>query len=422
MYKAGDRVRIISLNTKDGKLLPGGEILDKEGIIGEVVTLVSYRDRAGAVPSFYYQGAPQGYWIVSRLPHWNHRYVFNECAFELVKPLTYLELYAMAKERNIPGRSKMSKIQLHDALHPKPNEAAKKAVVPPPPPPPPVYKTLFEELKANSRNQRSVCSYAMREGESKFMNPDDVCHARFTAYGSVKGMEEIVLNICGHYAVSLMPEAYKAFCIWMFNESPFKTCFITKDFDDALANGVQLDVNKPHSWNVTSAIALRMGSEFPKRLELWDKLRKEGVSGGSAWIIASFFTFEGTKYAFYANTAAHCVHNHAFNFKKYLKLLREGLYHNNNYPLSSVSARSYVVSECLTGQRQYDITGDRAASIGQWLKKATKLAAGALFGKENTTDYPNVLAAARDLDILIQAPEIVEAAPVKDDTALPLAA
>ena len=374
MYQAGDKVRIISENDYKGMPLPGGKVGDR--VIGSVVTLLRFVEENphldDEIEKKYGIDVVRGYWKVVEQP-WVNDYVFNELAFEMVEPkekplnkLLYGQLYNMAQAAKIPGRSKMKKEALIASLRPPVVNP-----VPHPPPPKPVL-SLYKELLEEAYNPMSTASYALRSEMRRHIHANDVCHARFILNAPVK---EIVLNITKHLKVSKDPEAYKAFCSWMFNDSPMAKCFITKQFDDAIANGVQMDVSQPHGWNAMSAIALRMGSEFPKRLDTWDRLVGNGISSTTAWIMACFFKGEKDVFAFYENTANHCVHVHTFPLEGYMKFLREGFYFKEGIGLdpSSKTGAAFVVSKSICGFEPYATKPKDKISIGEYLKELAKV-------------------------------------------------
>jgi hypothetical protein len=136
---------------------------------------------------------------------------------EQKEEMTYDELYQIAIDLAIRGRSYMGKGELEAAI--AEHKAANKA--PKAPEPAPVVVPLGEQLRVNTGNTPGTCSYAWRSKEKTSLHVRDVCHARLR---SPEPMLEIVLDVAGHYNNHSNKEAYKAFVMWMLVDSPFRSC------------------------------------------------------------------------------------------------------------------------------------------------------------------------------------------------------
>lgn len=135
------------------------------------------------------------------------------------------------------------------------------------------------------------CSYVLSFTDgTKSYHIKDVCHARL-CNGNNKGkiVDFVALNVSGHYKTHSDKEAYKEFVQYITQESPFKECFLPRKLEDILDTGVLLDVSKPYSRCVASAVALRVGSEHPKQAILFKKVIDLGFSKEVALILSGFF-------------------------------------------------------------------------------------------------------------------------------------
>ena len=66
--------------------------------------------------------------------------------------------------------------------------------------------------------------------------------------------------------------SYKKFVAWwefLVNDSPWASCFITKDLDEAGEMGVLIDVDQPANWVMAAIIATRHPHEYPQRVMAW---------------------------------------------------------------------------------------------------------------------------------------------------------
>jgi hypothetical protein len=386
MYKVGDKVVVVWPDNRgpDGNFFAGGPIGEPRDAVGErakfkegeVIELLNNFGR---------------YWGIK-----DRKWVLDERAFKPYKEepvkdpyenITFEAAYKLAQERNIYRRGRMSKAQLIAAL--RVQENAVKPAVPAKPAveDKPVHvPSLGEKLRKQVGNGEGArtCSYAMRrtDGVEKF-HVRDVCHARLS-YGP---FSEIVLDVAEHLAEAEDKEAYKDWVHWVLNASPMAKCFITKRIEDAMREGVYLDVTQPHSWNVTAAVLLRMGSEYPQRLKVWKTLVENKVDKGIAWLLMSFYVpAAGGMYMQSNNGGGHDIVSPVFGFMQTLAFLKNGPInpgpasnvHNGRYEIFASVVKNYGVYDDKGLSKQlYALDGTKQA-VG-WGEAVEKLSLGGLF-------------------------------------------
>lgn len=246
------------------------------------------------------------------------------------------ELRRIASKKNIPGRGNMTKMELFNAIYGlKPVEVDKKEKLS-------LGKELLSKIKKNS-----TCHYAYLSGKVKVYQNDDICHARLRS----NNIDEAVLNIKWHYDNHKNKEKYKWFVMWMIKDSPFKNCFITKNWQDAYEDGVYLNCNESINRIVTSAIALRGGSEYPTALSLMHEFVEEGYDPVISWFLSYQFNKEGKNWYYSGDGGgAHKVFAISTasteNMKKFFK---EGFHIKQDKPANEY-AKYYEVFACLQGE------------------------------------------------------------------------
>lgn len=349
-YQPGDLVRIIHNN--EGRAGGVVAVLGRPEIWGKnkEVVLVSKHDRHS-----------MGYcW---QMKDW--KWVYAEKSFELVRAVdapkeaemrTYKQLYVEAAKRGIPRRSAMNKAQLFAALQQKQVKAADPVPKPVPPPPPP-KKTLGEELREKTGNLPRTCSYAHSYKGIRRFQVSDVCHARMRA----AQMDEAVCDVAGHMGEHKNQAGYRRFLQFMLNSSPYASVYLTKNVDEALKSGVYMDCTKSHSQMVAGCIALREGSEFPKRIDVFAKLLDVGFSGKVAWFAANFFSLSGEHFQAIGCGGGHMTLHSGMSADDLLKFFKEGFHRAVNAP-SNVNANHYYIFNSIA---QISEQG----SINTWLNK-----------------------------------------------------
>lgn len=377
MYKVGDKVVVVWPNNigPDGEKFAAGRIDFPPWKAGDVLTVARVNNAYGCS----FEGIEHCWLDNKAIAPYKEESVKDE-----YEGMTFQAVYAQAMIRRIPGRSNMTKAELIAALKlaaegvdapavklavpVKPAEGAIAAEKAKPAHVPSFGEQFAEEVREKGVDR--VCSYAyVTVYGNKRKQIGDVCHARLRG----DPMKKIVLDIGAHHRAHSQPEEYKKWVEWVINKSPVAQCFLTKSFDVGIKECLSLDVSKSHSWNVTAAIFLRMGSEYPHRLEVWSALVNEGVNPSIAWLLMSFFVYQGNGYVPSNNRGGHDVVSPSFCFSDTLKFIKKGLV-NPNKP-SNQEAISYSIFESVVTK----VYANGAESVNDQLialSKAQKNGAG----------------------------------------------
>lgn len=152
---------------------------------------------------------------------------------------------------------------------------------------------LLKELNDKVAGNAGTCSYVLQtEKGKKSWHVRDACHARLSTRwrDEVQGVvTHVALNVNGHYVRHPYKEAYKEWVKFIIFESSFKDCFLPTTLDNVLASGVLCNVEKPTSQLVAAAVALRVGSEYPRQCELFKKMLDLGFSSVVSLMTGVFF-------------------------------------------------------------------------------------------------------------------------------------
>lgn len=148
---------------------------------------------------------------------------------------------------------------------------------------------------------------------------------------------------------------YTRWFSYIYNDSPWASCFVKTSVEDAIENGYELDTNKPMSALVTAAIAVREGYEYSTRLKMFTFLLDEGFSGHVAYLMSWMFAFDGKNYTMTGMINGHAVLHCDLVPDDLFKFLREG-YHLqcilDEKPANVMAAR-YKVCDGI-GKRKYN--------------------------------------------------------------------
>lgn len=337
VYQVGDKVVMNFPNNdnggpgrwKGGRIAYNANPADLDVLVGQVVTLKEnwkgYKDA----------------WRIQE-----SRWVYDERAFspykepvEMPKPMLLKDLRIQASKQGIVNYSRFSKKDLQELLNKRQN------IAPPLAPPKPVAPSLGEELREKTGNSPSTCSYALEfsNGRRRFQ-VRDACHARLKKQNSYeKDYEEekrnnvvaAVCDIAGHYHEAPDKEAYKQAIVYLLNDSPYKQVYITKSWEDALREGVYLNVTKEsNSHCVTGAIALREASESPKQTEMFGYLVKSGFSLSASWFAARHFRKNGDKLTYNAHAGGHATISFAMDYAELIAFWKKGFCRKVGEPMS----------------------------------------------------------------------------------------
>ena len=307
-------------------------------------------------------------------------YYFPEDSFELAKPLvhTYKELYALAKEKNIHGRSKMNKEQLATAVK--------------------GYKNpLGNELRRQVGKQQSCCHFAREfENGNRTYDVNAPCHANL-GYGENC---DVLVDDIGYVQ---QPPIYKDFVHYMLNESPFKDQFLTKDVEKAIQHGVYYDVDKEYNRVVCSAVALRQGNEHAYRLSAFKYFKEKGFSANVSWCLAQPITLINGKFGLDTMGGGHDVFMRDMAADSFFKFFKEGFW---NPVINSYRNRKeyYSLYSAITpGEMGRDVRKHKKQTIMEFVTKEIPFQRiGEGFNAKNVYREENILAFANKVKALLE--------------------
>lgn len=265
MIKVGDKVKVIK------------PYHDPLLVVGDIYTVI----RLGANNVLIYIGTKDLY--SNDCDGWTnptHPVYGKGSLFELVPAKeTYKSLYAEAKKLGIPNRSLMNKAALKNAII---------NFVPPVIPVPPKLP-LGEELrkKVGEKQSNSHFAYKLVNGDENYQ-VNGPCYAHMNYHPVGKSVAEFVVDVGSHHFHHANKELYEQFLHYMFNDSVWKDCFITKDVKEALKGGVYFNTKLSNTKVICAASAMRNGSEFANRLPTFKKIIDLGFKPTTAHVIAAF--------------------------------------------------------------------------------------------------------------------------------------
>lgn len=234
--------------------------------------------------------------------------------------------------------------------------------VKPAPKAPPKPKTLLEELTHKVNGEAGTCSYAIEfaDGKRRFQIRD-ACHYRIRHHSTdnycpsskdpanVKPVA-VALNISGHIK-QMKPEfvdAYKATVKYILDESPWSKAFLTRYSEDVFNSGVLMDVTQPYSFVCSAAIALRVGSEYPRSLLIFKQLIDMKYSGNVAFIMSHIAQLEqNNKYSLRAQGGGHHVFNTGHAPDQFIAFFNEGKLNYNDGKYEDAARQAYKIQDVI---------------------------------------------------------------------------
>lgn len=190
---------------------------------------------------------------------------------------------------------------------------------------------LLKALDKKVGKSPGVCSYAVQtdDGDVRW-HVKDVCHARLRLWENEISLKNAALHVRGHYEAANNPKHYKEWVTYITQESPWKDCFLPRSVDKILNDGVLLNLDKTINEVICAAVALRIGSEFPTQLKLFNEIIELGFSKNLAFVVSSFFKKTNKGYTFFQNTAAHHVLHYRQVVNDLSKFFKEGYFLPND--------------------------------------------------------------------------------------------
>lgn len=86
---------------------------------------------------------------------------------------------------------------------------------------------------------------------------------------------------------------FKRYADYIINHSPYASAFITKDFDEGVENGLEMDTSKTKSQCIAAAVALRQGHEYYENIPTFIHFLDKGYSGDVAFLMHSVVRRDG---------------------------------------------------------------------------------------------------------------------------------
>jgi hypothetical protein len=144
--------------------------------------------------------------------------------------------------------------------------------------------SLRDELLA--KGDAGLCSWGIEftSGKRNFYL-EQACHAKIAHtdyYGAIPAL--LCLSLKGYEQLG---EPYRKYLNYIINESPWRSIFHSFGVNDALNNGLMVNIDKPAYQVLAACIALREGNEFSGKLKLFSELLVAGYSGHTAFIISN---------------------------------------------------------------------------------------------------------------------------------------
>jgi hypothetical protein len=185
------------------------------------------------------------------------------------------------------------------------------------------YKELVKELKTAPALGEGICAFGIAyTDKTTWIYPNAPCHY---AIGGIlaKWKEALLLDISAHLKSHPNEAAYREYCEYIFTKSPRANCFHYEGWEHAVENGIFMNVSRPIEELAGAAVALREGSEYPRKLAIFQKLTAKGYSGNVAYLL-SYCVSEDLKWAGFND--AHKSINCSCSFKGIIRFFKEGYY------------------------------------------------------------------------------------------------
>jgi hypothetical protein len=206
--------------------------------------------------------------------------------------------------------------------------------------------------KLAAGEHRGLCSFAiMLENGNVHWYKEAPCHAAFQGYGlGQKPVKAIGLCFSRHYRGfndEKKKEGYKRFINWLVNESSLKDCFLPRNTDLMMENGVLMNVEKTVSQIAVAAIAARHYHEFSEKAEVFDEVMDLGFDGNVAMFVSTFFNKrpDGSM-AYNSWGGGHHFLSHTMDTEELFKFFKEGFIQKNiehEMPVNKGGLTGYTV-------------------------------------------------------------------------------
>jgi len=244
-----------------------------------------------------------------------------------------------------------------------------------------IHNDLLEGLARRADDGAGTCSYAIKYADGYIdYHVRDACHRRIGGRGNgyygekVHGQRiALALNIKGHLPTVKGNEAnYLRYVNYIISQSPHRDSFLSKGVDHALKNGILMNTEWCVERLAGGAVALREGSEYKGKLNLFGELLDAGYSGHVAYTLSYGFTQD---YKYSGISDAHASISGTMSADSYFKFFKEG------YPDATNKRVAFNKSdECYEGICRYLDWKLPGKSINDFLREETAIKGAELVG------------------------------------------
>lgn len=215
---------------------------------------------------------------------------------------------------------------------------------------PPPLGDIREELKEAKIRRgnpgHTIVSFATRfvKGKSNQLLINPACYAPLNH--NYQPIEEFALSTVGHNTIHPEGSASRATCEkyfhYLFNDSPWAPCFITKSVEEAFDKGILMDCNKPIGQLVGAAITVREATEYSGRLAVFQEALDMGFNGNVAYLFGVFFDKRAGGYTLGGANGGHSAFSGQLSFPAVVSFFKNG-FPDQGVPPANVKKDGYQV-------------------------------------------------------------------------------
>jgi len=213
------------------------------------------------------------------------------------------------------------------------------------------FKASFKKQLSKTKVIQNLCSYAIlpNKGEPVY-RINDICFASSRRYR--EGISEFVVDLTRvehdlkNSGKGVSIKDWKPYAEYILKRSPWSSVFKYHSIGMAMRYGLPFDTNRSLSEIVSSAIALREGTEFADKLIVFNKLRKiKDISEDAAYLVSCSFSYEDKLKAFSRRAwgNGHNALTYDNDLKGLIKFFAEGF--SVNKPPAKEYANEYSIFE-----------------------------------------------------------------------------
>lgn len=210
------------------------------------------------------------------------------------------------------------------------------------------YAKLSSELTKAVDDDPGTCSWAIQHSPDNLeFHAEAPCHAGLEGYKNRDGdgkKQALLLNISGHLSQLKKDgcgKSYLEYCRYILEESPHAKAFVYTGLKDAVEYGVFMNVNKNINQLAVAAVALREGSEYSSKLQMFSRLREEGHCGHTAYLLSYCVSSTLQWNSFnesHRTIAPDCDSNEVLSsFKDGFRAVKGPAYKNSTVPYSGIA-------------------------------------------------------------------------------------